>query len=431
MQTSLQGIAQKAKEQKHYRFRNLYGMLNEDFLLDSWKDLNQQAAKGLDGIDAQTYQTQLQKNIEDLVNRLKQKNYQAQGIRRQMIPKANGKLRPLGIVSLDDKLLQIAAARLLETIYEEDFLACSFGYRRNKGALEAVKHLQRNLQFGSYQYVVEADIHNFFGSMSHQWIERMLQERVDDQAFQRLIQKWLRADIWEAGQIVEKPEQGTVQGGNISPVLSNIYLHYVLDLWFEKVMIPHMKGRAQIIRYADDFVCLFQTQQDAQWFYDELPRRLEKFNLQLAMEKTRILKFRDAKASFNFLGFEYRWGKYRSGSKGVKLRTARKKLRGIIQEMKKWCKDHRHLKFKEQIKQLNTKLQGLYNYFGVIGNYKSLQIVYDQVVESLYHWLNRRSQKRSYNWKTYKEALSKHNLRRPRIVEQSKKSQAIQIQFSL
>jgi RNA-directed DNA polymerase len=251
MSTSLQGIAKKAQSQKQYRFRNLYGMLNEELLRESWREIKKHAAYGVDQISAQDYEQHLEENIRDLVERLKQKRYRAKLVKRHYIPKGNGKLRPLGIPAVEDKLLQVAATRLLEAIYEQDFLPCSYGYRPGVGALDAVDKLTVKLQFGRYHYVGEADIKGFFDTMDHEWLVRMLAERIDDRAFLGLIRKWLRAGILDTTGAILHPVTGTPQGGVVSPVLSNVYLHYVLDLWFEKVIKPQCRGEACLLRYAD------------------------------------------------------------------------------------------------------------------------------------------------------------------------------------
>ena len=256
--TSLQGIANKAASQPDYRFRNLYGLLNEDLLLDSWSLMRQDAALGVDRVSAQDYEQDLAANVQDLVTRLKEKRYHAKLVRRCYIPKADGKLRPLGIPATEDKLLQLGVKRMLEAIYEQDFLRCSYGYRPQVGALDAVDKLTVKLQFGAYHYVVEADIQGFFDNLDHDWLLKMLAERIDDQALLHLIAKWLKAGVLDTDGKVLHPTTGSPQGGIISPVLANIYLHYALDLWFHKVVRPQCRGEACLIRYADDFVCAFE-----------------------------------------------------------------------------------------------------------------------------------------------------------------------------
>src|SRR5881392_3660738 len=329
VQTSLLGIAKKAREDKRYRFRNLYRELNEERLRDSWRLIRKDAALGVDQISAAEYEANLEENIHQLVERLKRKSYRAKLVRRHYIPKGEGRMRPLGIPAIEDKLLQMAVKRLLEAIYEQDFLPCSYGYRQEMGARTAVDQLTGKLQFGGYHHLVEADIKGFFDNLGHEWLLRMLAERIDDQAILRLIKKWLKAGVLDTDGKVLRPEGGTPQGGIISPLLANVYLHYALDLWFERVFQRGCKGTAFLVRYADDFVCGFGREEEAQRFYSELEERLRKFELELAAEKTRVIPFsryRRGETSFDFLGFEFRWGTDRQGQACLKRRTSRKKF---------------------------------------------------------------------------------------------------------
>ncbi len=418
VQTSLLGIAKKAKTDKRYRFRNLYRELNEELLQDSWRLLRKDAALGVDRVSAAEYEANLEENIKQLVERLKRKSYRARLVRRHYIPKGDGGMRPLGIPAIEDKLLQLAVKRLLEAIYEQDFLSCSYGYRPRMGALDAADQLRAKLQFGGYHHVVEADIKGFFDNLSHEWLMRMLAERIDDQAILRLIKKWLKAGVLDTDGKVLRPEGGTPQGGIISPILANVYLHYALDLWFERVFQRNCKGAAFLTRYADDFVCGFGLEEDAQRFYRELEERLRKFALELAAEKTRVIPFsrlRRGETSFDFLGFEFRWGTDRKGQACLKRRTARKKFRNSVKRVAEWCKKNRHRRVGEQFQLLNAKLRGYYNYYGVRGNYDSLNEFFQQVQRLHLKWLNRRSQRQSYNWAGYRELLQHFTLARPRI----------------
>ncbi len=428
MPTSLQGIAKKAESQKGYRFRNLYGMLDEDFLKQCWRDIRKDAASGVDQVSAQEYAQHLEENIHRLVERLKQKRYRAKLVRRQYIPKGDGTQRPLGIPAVEDKLLQLAVARLLEAIYEQDFLRCSYGYRPKVGALDAVDTLTIKLQFGRYAWVVEADIKKFFDTIDHNGMVRMLAERIDDSALLRLIRKWLKAGVLDTDGTVLHPVTGTPQGGTVSPILANVFLHYVLDLWFEKVVKQHCRGEACLIRYADDFVCAFEEQADAERFYKVLGKRLEKFGLELSAAKTRLIPFqryrRAGQTSFEFLGFEFRWGKDRKGKDHLKRRTARKKLHTALKRFTAWCKENRHLRLSVLFKRLNDKLRGYDNYYGVHGNAASLKEFFNSAMRILLKWLNRRSQRHSYTWQGYKAVLERFKVARPRIVGRPKTRQA-------
>jgi group II intron reverse transcriptase/maturase len=421
VQTSLRAIAQKAASRKKHRFRDLYRLLNEELLKDCWRAIRKDAAYGVDQVSAQQYEEHLVENIHHLVERLKRKSYRAKLVRRHYIPKGDGQWRPLGIPAVEDKLLQLAVTRILTAIYEQDFLRCSYGYRPNKGALDAVDKLTIKLQFGRYHRIVEADIRGFFNNISHEWMMRMLAERIDDRALLWLIKKWLKAGVLDTDGQVLHPATGTPQGGIVSPILANVYLHYALDLWFERVVKQHCGGEACLIRYADDFVCAFEEQHEAERFYKALGQRLQKFGLELSAEKTRVIAFSKhppvGKESFDFLGFEFRWGKDRAGKAHLKRRTARQKLQNSLKRFTAWCKGNRHLRQKARFAELNRKLRGYYNYYGVIGNSARLNEFYYHAMTILLKWLNRRSQRGSYTWEGYKEMLARFGVERPRITE--------------
>ena len=422
--TSLQAIAKKASERPEYRFRDLFRLLNEEMLRASWRDIRKSAAYGVDRVSAAEYEQDLDGNIHQLVGELKRKRYRAKNVRRVYIPKGNGKLRPLGIPATQDKLLQIAVKHILEAIFEQDFLHCSYGYRPGVGVLDAVDKLTVKLQFGKYQYVVEADISGFFDNIDHDWLLKMLAERVDNKSFLWLIGKWLKAGVLETDRKVLHPVTGTPQGGIVSPILANIYLHFAIDLWFQKVVIPRCSGEACLIRYADDFVCAFEKEEDARRFYEALGERLKKFNLELSAEKTRIIPFSPTgagKSSFNFLGFEYRWGKDRAGKPHVEKRTARKNLRNSLTRFKLWLKENRHRRLPDLLSLLNVKLTGYFNHFGVHGNIRSLEFFYYQVIRQVWKYLNRRSQRKSYNWEGFKLLLTQFNVAKPHIVYRPKR----------
>jgi group II intron reverse transcriptase/maturase len=395
-------------------------MLDKDFLEQVFHSLNKKAASGVDQVSFHEYETDLSANLQKLIENLKQRKYRAKLVRRKNIPKGNGRTRPLGIPAIEDKLLQTAVSLILQAIYEQDFLSCSYGYRPDVGARDAVEALSARLQFGKFGYVVEADIKSFFDRIEHDWLLRMLEERVDDRPFLQLIRKWLKAGVLEEDGEVILPEAGTPQGGSVSPVLANIYLHYVLDLWFEKVVKKHCQGEVLMVRYADDYVCLFQYQQESERFFRELPRRLVKFGLELAPDKTQILRFSRFRIEhgkrFCFLGFEFYWGTSRKGRPQLYARTSRKKLQSSVAEFSDWCKRHRHLGNRKIFAALNAKLRGHYNYFGVRCNYRSLRRFYHRVLRVLQKWLNRRSQRRSCNWEKFWYLTKLYRVERPRIV---------------
>jgi RNA-directed DNA polymerase len=399
MPTSLQGLAKKAASQQGYRFRNLYGMLDEDFLKQCWRDIRQDAAAGVDQVSAQAYEQHLDENLPRLVERLKQKRYRAKLVRRHDLPTGDGTQRPLGIPAVADKLLQLAVARLLEAIYEQDFRRCSYGYRPQVGALEAVDTLTIKLPFGRYAWVVEADIKKFFDTIDPDWLVRMLAERIDDGARLRLIRKGLKAGVLDTDGTVLHPVTGTPQGGTVSPILAKVFRHDALDLWFEKGVKQHCRGEACLIRYADDFVCAVEDQADAERFDNVLGQRLEKFGLELSGAKTRLIPFsrprQAGKTSVEFLGFEFRWGKDRKGRDHLKRRTARKKLRASLKRFTAWCKENRPLRLPVLFQRLNATLRGYDNYDGVHGNAASLKEFFNTAIRLLLKWLNRRSQRHS------------------------------------
>ena len=399
--------------------------MNADLLLDCWSDLNKNAASGVDNVTAQAYEQDLIANIRDLAERLKTKRYRAKLVRRCYIPKDNGGERPLGIPALEDKLVQLACARILNAIYEQDFLPVSYGYRPGRGAKDAVTDLGFNLQYGRFGYIVEADIKGFFNNLDHDRLLEMLSLRIDDRAFLNLIRKWLKAGILDIDGQILHPVTGTPQGGIVSPILANVYLHYALDLWFERVVKPRCTGHAILIRYADDYVCAFQYRRDAHRFYRVMPKRLEKFGLAVAPEKTRILRFSrfhpGLKRCFAFLGFELYWNRDRRGDLRVMKRTARKKLHQAKQRMKSWIRANRHLPGRQFIRALNRKLVGHYNYFGLRSNETALHSFYGHAIGCAFKWLNRRGgKKRSFNWAEFKVALKKLGVVLPRIVEKQR-----------
>jgi RNA-directed DNA polymerase len=416
--TSVREIARKAKRSTSYRAGGLYSLLNPSNLTASFLGLNKKAARGADGISYAEYGRNLKANIGEMVRSLKAKCYRAKMVRRVHIPKGEGKTRPLGIPAVSDKVLQSCAASVLSGLYEADFLPCSFGYRPHRGAKEAVMAVREGLK-NRTAWVVEADIRGFFDNLDHDWLMRMLEQRVADRPFLNLIRKWLKAGILEADGNVQNPVSGTPQGGIISPVLANIYLHFALDLWFEKVFRKDCGGTAFLVRYADDFVAGFQHRGDAYRFKAALTKRLEKFKLSLAEEKTGVHLFtrfrkRDSKR-FDFLGFEYRWGKSMKGGDVVKLRTSPKRQQKSLAAFTAWVKEKRNKRLRTLFFELNPKLRGYYQYFGVTGNWHSLERFHEEVVRTLFRRLNRRSQKRSFAWKGFAAVMSYYGMERPRI----------------
>lgn len=422
MPTSLRGIANKASLDKDHRFRNLFGLLTVGFLLSCWERVNKKAASGVDRVSARSYARDLVANVQDLWERVKRGSYRAKLVRRRHIPKEGGRTRPLGIPAVEDKLLQTAVSRILNAIYEPMFLPCSWAYRLGRNAREAVRTLKQELQFGCYNCVVEIDIKGFFDQIDHDKLMQMLELRIEDRPFLRLIWKWLKAGVLEEGGKVIHPDTGCPQGSSISPVLANIYLHYVLDLWFQDVVKPRCKVRAFMCRFADDVVFAFQWYEEADRFLRVLPKRLAKYGLELSAEKSRLVRFSRfhlgrSSERFDFLGFEFRWVVDHKGTPRVTCRTSRKRLRASLARVTEWIKAERHLPVRQLVKALNARLRGHYNYYGVIGNHRSLRSYFHQVTRLLKKWLGRRSQKSRMTWAKFSALLKRFPLEDARITE--------------
>lgn len=424
---SLQGISRKAKQQPDYRFSDLSSCLNPTHLKHAFRRMNQKAASGVDKVTYCDYRDNLDENLEELVKRLKAGSYKARLVKRKHIPKAGGKTRPLGLPVFEDKLLQTTVSDILSAIYEQVFHDCSYGYREKRSARQAADDLAVRLQFGRFGYVVEADIQGFFNHIDHEILLDFIEQRVNDRRFVRLIRKWLKAGILEEDGQITEPEEGTPQGGSISPILANIYLHHVIDDWFEGVVKPHCAGEAMMCRYADDFVCSFQYKRDADRFYEVLTKRLERFNLQAAPEKTKRLRFSrfapGLKNRFEFLSFEFYWKEDKAGTPRVFRRTGRSKLQSTKNKYSEYIKCSRHVRTPVLLDRVSIKLRGYYNYFGAVGNLDDLYTVYFHVVGQLYKWLNRRSGRRSMTWEKLKRLITYRALARPvcKAIERSQR----------
>ena len=429
LQTSLRGIADRARRDPKARFRDVYRLLDEANLRECFRALRRDAAPGVDRVTFEDYERDLENNLAALVGRLKRKRYHARLVRRVNIPKWGGKLRPLGIPVLEDKLLQMAVAKVLTAIYEEDFLPASRGYRPGGDARETSREWAAKLGGGSYAWVADADIKGFFEHVDHDWMLRMLELRIDDGPFLRLVRKWLKAGVLETDGRVLHPAEGTPQGGVVSPVLANVYLHYALDLWFDRVVRRMTQGRCVMLRYADDFVVAFERREDAERFLGELPGRLGKFGLELSAEKTRLVRFGRGAPSgdnggFDFLGFQYHWERTRNGRWKVQRRTAPSRLRRSAERFNEWIKANRSERLAVLMERLRRKLAGYWQYYGVTGNGRSLCKFWRLVVAGLYKWLNRRSQKRGLTWARLNAILKRYGVPEPRITESR------QMQFS-
>jgi len=425
--TKLALISEKALREPKFQFTSLAHLLDERFLKECYLSLGRERASGIDGVSWKEYGEQLDENLKNLVARMKAKRYKPQPARRVYIPKNEHEKRPLGLPALEDKIVQKGIAQILEVIYEADFLDCSYGFRPNKNCHQALNAVDKTIMTKSINYVIEADIKGFFDNVSHDWMMKFLAVRIKDPSFLLLISRFLKAGYYEMDKIVETV-QGTPQGGNLSPVLSNIFLHYVLDLWFEKKVKSHVRGQVRLVRYADDFICMVKYADDAQRIERALRARFSKFDLVLHDEKTRTISFgrqerenadrQNRKANtFNFLGFTHYCHKSRRGMFIVGHKTSQKKFRAKCKEMNNWLRSIRNrIPAKEWWPVLAAKLRGHYQYYGVSGNTRSLQCYYDRVIQMVFKWLNRRSQRLSFSWDEFKEYLKKYPLPMPRIV---------------
>lgn len=417
VETKLTRIAEIARERPKAEFTSLAYMLNEGFLLRCYSELKDKAA-GVDGETLESYGVGIEDKLAQLVERMKGKKYRPQPVRRVQIPKENGKTRPLGIPTVEDKIVQMGMKKILEAVFEGDFLAVSHGFRPNRSCHTALKAVDEVLMNKPIRYVVEVDIKGYFDNIDHKWLIECLRQRIKDPSFLRLVVRFLKSGVMEDGRYQET-DKGTPQGGVLSPILSNIYLHYILDLWFERKVKRELKGNAWEIRYADDFVIFAQNKEDAEGIIAKLKERLSKFGLENSEEKTRIVEFgRGAEKpdTFEFLGFTHYCDKTRRGGFKVGIRTSRKKFRQKVKAMNAWLKSVRNLvELKEWWKVLKAKLIGHYNYYGISGNYKSINRYYQNTIYQVYKWVNRRSQKASFNYKEFWEYLKRYPLPKPKI----------------
>lgn len=424
VETKLTRIAEISKQRPKEVFTSIYHLMNKELLMLCHKELDGNKATGLDGVTKNDYEQNLEENLKQLAEEIQSMAYKPSPAKRVYIPKANGKVRGLAIAKYEDKIVQLALKKIVEAIFEPKFLDCMYGFRPNRGCHEALKALGRNIERGKVSYVVEADIKGFFDHVDHEWLIKCIEQHIKDPRVIRLIKRFLKAGIMEDGKRVETKE-GTPQGSILSPVLANIYMHYVLALWFEKRVKVTFKGESYITIYADDFVCCFQHRNEAESFYKEiLPNRLKKFKLELAEDKTRLIAFgrfaqensKNGKPeTFDFLGFTHYCSKSKKGFFRVKRKTSKKKKKSKIKEFKVWIKENRHLRLKDIIDKTNQKLRGHYQYFGITDNSKSISGYYYQIENLIYKWLNRRSQRKSYSYEQFREMLKTYPLIKPKI----------------
>ncbi len=412
--TKLARIARKARTEPKCVFNNVYHLLNADLLRECFLELRGDAAPGIDKVTKQEYERQLDANLTGLVERLHRMGYRPQPARRTYIPKPGSeKGRPLGIPSLEDKLVQACMSRIVEQVYEQDFIDSSYGFRPGRSCHDALRDLSRTVESGRIEWVVEADIKGFFDHVQHDWLLKFLSHRIGDKRMWRMVARFLKSGVMEEGKVYTK-EEGVPQGGSLSPLLANVYLHYALDLWFEKRFVPSCGGEARLIRYADDFVVCFACQADAERFRMELEMRLAMFGLEVESTKTKVMAFgpkaywkarREGTApeTFDFLGFTHYCGVGRDGKRfRMKRKTARKKFRAKLEAMNQWLRDNR-MKFKTQEiwEAVCAKLRGHFAYFGVTDNSHSLMEYRREVKRLLFKWLNRRGGRRRMSWEKF------------------------------
>jgi RNA-directed DNA polymerase len=429
--TKQERIASLAEQSPQMAFTSLAYLLDIDWLKDAYRRTRKDGAVGVDGVTAEDYEQDLESNLQRLLIRVKSGTYHAPPVRRVYIPKGDSitETRPLGIPTLEDKILQRAVVMLLEPIYERDFLDCSYGFRTGRSAHQALEFFRSQLMDGRGGWVLEVDIRKFFDNLDHGHLRSFLRLRVRDGVLLRLIDKWLKAGVMEDGS-VSYPETGTPQGGVVSPMLSNVFLHYVLDLWFEQDVKPRLSQRAFLVRYADDFVIGFRDQRDAQRVMEVLPKRFGKYGLTVHPTKTRLVPFCSPSATtkgqsgpgdnrpgtFDLLGFTHYWGRSLRGYWVIKLKTAASRFSRALRSMDSWCRDNRHISIGEQQQKLNEKLRGHYAYYGVTGNSGALSRFLWEVERRWRKWLYLRSRTRSMNWARFRLTLRHYPLARVRTV---------------
>jgi len=426
--TRLQRIAQLAREAPERTFLSLAHHIDNELLGEAFRRTRKDGATGVDGQSGREYEGTLEANLQSLLDRFKSGRYQAPPVRRTYVPKGDGKTRPIGIPTFEDKVLQRAVVMVLEAVYEQDFLPCSHGYRPGRSAHGALAALQGDLMAMGGGWVIEVDIKSFFDSLSHSQLRSILDQRVRDGVLRRTIDKWLAAGVLE-GAVLSHPDAGTPQGGVVSPLLANIYLHEVLDRWFERDVKPRLVGRASMVRYADDLVLAFSSEKDARRVMDVLPKRLGRYGLTLHPTKTRLLHFRPTPGrprsepprdtgprSFDFLGFTHYWERSRRGNWVVKRKTAGSRFGRALRALSEWLRTNRHQPVAWQHEQLWRKLRGHYQYYGIWGNYTALSRLRREAERRWRYWLDRRSTKARVTWERFNRLLVRYPTPVPVIV---------------
>ena len=426
MSTELDRISELAKEDPQRQFYSIAHMITFGALYAAFRGLRKKASAGVDGVTYEEYERDVAGNIQTLHERLKNGKYQAQPLRRVYIPKENGKQRPISIPALEDKIVQKAMVEILNAMYEQDFLDCSYGFRPGRGQHQALDEVRRVICTRPTEWILEIDITAYFDSIVRKQLMEMIEKRVRDRSVLRLIRKWIQVGVIEEGRLLVS-ETGTGQGQTISPLLANVYLHHVLDEWFEHEVKPRLRGAAHEIRFADDAVLCFQYKEDAEKVMEVLPKRFAKYGLTHHPEKTRLLEFgrsAEGKAkrsgkkpdTFDFLGYTHVCARSWRGKFTVHVRTMKKRLRRGLKAIAEWCQENRHLPVEEQQKTLNAKLRGHYQYYGRPTNYRSIRRFYREVRHIWRKGLSRRTRGNGMTWEKYAAILRKHPLLLPRIL---------------
>jgi len=419
--TKQQRIAELGKRMPDVGFTSLAYYIDLEWMYEAYRMTRKDGSAGVDDVTAEEYEKDLDGHLRTLLERFKSGRYVAPPVKRVYIPKGDGRVRPVGIPTLEDKILQRAVVMLLTPLYEQEFLDCSYGFRPGRSVHQALEDMWGKVMEMDGCWLLEVDVRNFFGEVKYDHLREFLKERVRDGVVLRTIGKWLKAGVMEGG-VIHYPKEGTPQGGVISPLLSNIYLHRVLDKWFEEEVKPKLHESAELIRFADDYVILFSSEQDAHRVWEVLPKRFGKYGLSLHEGKTRLVDFHCPKGgghkpgTFDFLGFTHYWDKSRRGKWVMKRKTAAKKLKAAVQRVYVWCKKHRHDPVKDQWEALCRKLMGHYGFYGITFNSKGIGRFYEQVKRSWRKWLNRRSRDNDMPWDRFNRMLEHYPLPRPRIV---------------
>lgn len=420
--TKQERIAALAKQSPQMAFTSLAYLMDLDWLKEAYRRTRKDGAVGVDGVTAQAYERDLESNLQHLLDRAKAGTYRAPPVRRVHIPKGGSRqqTRPIGIPTLEDKVLQRAVVMLLEPVYEQDFLPCSYGFRPGRSAHQALESLWKQTMNNGGGWILEVDIRQFFDDLDHGHLRAFLRQRVRDGVLLRLIGKWLKAGVMEAGR-VSYPRRGSPQGGVISPLLSNVFLHDVLDQWFEREVRPRLRHPAFLIRYADDFCLGFRDEADARRVMEVLPKRFEKYGLTLHPDKTRLVCFQSpgdgpGPGTFDLLGFTHYWGRSRRGRWVVMRKTAATRFSRAMQNIRQWCRRHRHRPIEQQHEQLSMKVRGHYAYYGITGNMRALSRYRYEVHRVWRQWLNRRNRQREVDWSKFNRLLERFPLPAPRII---------------